>query len=113
VLAVLRRDAIRRGEWRLLECDPAFDGDGSSDSFIACLWRQPGGECLLVAVNCSARRSKCFVRLQPAGLVRGKWRLRDLLGDAIYERDGDDLNSRGLYLDVPAWQAHAFEVSPS
>jgi hypothetical protein len=38
--------------------------------------------------------------------------LRDLLGEAVYERDGNELQSRGLYLDVGAWQAHLFEVKP-
>jgi len=29
----------------------------------------------------------------------------------VYERDGGDLQSRGLYLDVPAWQASVFALS--
>ena len=36
--------------------------------------------------------------------------LRDLLGPAEYRRGGDELAARGLYLDVPAWGHHAFEV---
>jgi hypothetical protein len=36
--------------------------------------------------------------------------LQDELGDATYEREGDDLQARGLYLDVPSWQCHAFEL---
>ena len=39
-----------------------------------------------------------------------RWRLRDRLGSASYERDGNDLAARGLYLDMPAWGYHAFEV---
>ena len=51
--------------------------------------------------------------LRPAAL-RGPcgraWRLQDQLGDATYDRDGDDLQSHGLYLDVPPWQVHAFSL---
>jgi hypothetical protein len=36
--------------------------------------------------------------------------LKDFMSTACYERDGDDLLSRGLYLDVPAWGYHVFEV---
>ncbi|MGH8710020.1 MAG: hypothetical protein ACREVA_01685 [Burkholderiales bacterium] len=36
---------------------------------------------------------------------------KDLMGDASYERGGDDLLPRGLYLDMPPWGYHAFEVS--
>ena len=45
--------------------------------------------------------------------MRGRrWRLRDRLGPALYERDGADLAARGLYLDLPAWGYHAFELLP-
>ena len=30
---------------------------------------------------------------------------------AAYERDGDELARDGLYLDMPAWGYHAFEVA--
>jgi hypothetical protein len=37
--------------------------------------------------------------------------LADLMGPARYQRDGDDLESRGLYLDLAAWGYHVFEVT--
>ena len=113
LLDVLHRPAVRHGQWQLLECVPAFDGNGSFDNFIACTWEQPGDERLLVAVNYSAHPSQCYVRLPFPDLERGKWRLTDLLGDARYERDGDELQSRGLYLNVAPWQYHVFDVSRS
>jgi hypothetical protein len=51
------------------------------------------------------------VRLPFADLSGGQWQLRDLLGTAQYERDGDDLQSRGFYLDVPPWHCHVFEMT--
>jgi hypothetical protein len=39
------------------------------------------------------------------------WRLTDLLGDAQYDRSGADLVARGLYLDVPPWSHHVFEMT--
>jgi hypothetical protein len=51
------------------------------------------------------------VRLPLTGLGNGHWRLQDLLGDATYDRQGDDLQTRGLYLDVPPWQAHVFSLT--
>ena len=111
LLAVLRRAALRQGQWQLLECVPAWDGNGSSDAFIAFAWQGPDGERLIVAVNYAAHPSQCYVRLPFPDLDRRQWRLEDLLGDARYERDGDDLQSRGLYLDVPPWQYHVFEIT--
>ena len=39
------------------------------------------------------------------------WRLKDLVGDAQYDRDGNDLQSRGLYFYVPPWQNHIFTMT--
>ena len=33
------------------------------------------------------------------------------MGPASYDRDGSDLVSRGLYLDLPPWGYHVFEVT--
>jgi hypothetical protein len=38
-------------------------------------------------------------------------RFKDLLGPSEYERPADDLLQRGLYLDLPAWGHHLFELS--
>ncbi len=111
VLDVLRLPAVRQGQWRLLECVSAWEGNYSSDAFIAFLWQDAGGSRVLVAVNYAGHQSQCWVRLPFSDLGGRQWRLRDRLGDAIYERDGDDLQSHGLYLDVPPWQSHIFEMT--
>ena len=38
-------------------------------------------------------------------------RLKDLMGHASVDRDGNDLASRGLYLDLPPWGYHVFDMS--
>jgi hypothetical protein len=37
-------------------------------------------------------------------------RLQDLMGPAIFDRPGDDLLTRGLFLDMPPWGHHVFDV---
>ena len=37
-------------------------------------------------------------------------RFKDLLGQADYAREGNDVASRGLYLDVAPWSFHVFDV---
>jgi hypothetical protein len=32
------------------------------------------------------------------------------MGPSRYERDGNDLAARGLYLDMPEWGYHVFEM---
>ena len=111
LLAALRQPAARDGQWRLLECAPAWDGNWTWDGFIAWAWDGREGQRLLVAVNYAGNQGQCYVRLPFADLAgRAVW-LRDLMGPAAYDRDGTDLGSQGLYLDLPPWGHHAFEVS--
>jgi len=33
------------------------------------------------------------------------------MDDAVYDRDGSELQSRGLYLDMRPWQASVFSLA--
>jgi Alpha amylase, catalytic domain len=111
LLSVLRNPAVRNGNWQLLECVPAWDGNWTWDCFLAFAWQGPGEERLIVVVNYAPNQSQCYVRLPFLNLGNRHWKLEDLLNDAQYDRDGSDLESRGLYLDVPPWQSHVFLVT--
>jgi hypothetical protein len=111
LLAVLRAPAVRDGEWRMLECVPAWDGNWTSDCFLAWIWTGKTGERRLVAVNYAGNQSQCFVRLPPPGTRHV--RFKDLMGSHTFDRDSPDLEVRGLYLDLPPWGHHVFEVAPA
>ena len=80
LLAVLRQPAVRDGQWQLLECVPAWEGNWTWDCFVAFAWQGPGGERLLVAVNYAPNQSQCYVRLPFADLAGSQWRLQDQTG---------------------------------
>ena len=42
LLECLKDPAFRDGDWQLLECRPAWDGNETSDSFVAFSWTGPG-----------------------------------------------------------------------
>jgi alpha amylase-like protein len=111
LLAVLRRRTVRDGQWRLLDCVPAWDGNGTWDSFLIYAWQGSGSDRLLVTVNYAVYQSQCYVPLPFPDLAGCTVRLKDLMSAASYERHGDELLSRGLYLDVPGWGYHVFELS--
>lgn len=113
LLAVLRAAVVREGEWRLLECSAAWEGNGTNEDFLAFAWRGLDGDRLLVVVNYAEHSSQCYVSLQlPFPDLAGKtWRLRDRLGEAEYDREGDVLCAQGLFLDLPGWGNHVFEFS--
>ncbi len=110
MLTLLRRPALRSGSWQLLQCLPAWDGNWSHEALVAFAWQGIAGDRLLVTVNYAPHQSQAYVRLPFSDLNRSSWQLRDLLSDAVYDRDGNDLQTRGLYLDMKPWQYHAFEV---
>ena len=110
LLGVLRWPAVRDGRWQLLECMNAWDGNPSATGFVAFAWELNGAR-LLVAVNQAAGRGQCQVRLPFTDLAGRPWRLRDELGAAVYDRDGSELQARGLYLDEPGWGASVFSLA--
>jgi hypothetical protein len=110
LLAVLRHPVVRNGRWQLLDCVPAWEGNESYDAFIVSAWENADGDRLIMAVNYAPYQSQCFVKIPFTDIGGDGWRLRDMLGDACYDRYGWDLQSRGLYLDMASWQYHVFEM---
>lgn len=109
-LAVTKNALFRDGQWQLLECMQAWDGNGTWDDFLAFAWQSKDGSQALVAVNYSAHASQCRVRL-PFPILAGQTvRFMDLMSEAHYDRDGSELLSSGIFLDQPAWGFNIFEV---
>jgi glycosidase len=111
LLACLRRPEVREGRWRLCDCRQAWDSNPTWDAFLAFAWDGAEGRRLLVCVNYGPTQGQCYVTLPLPELWGQTVVLRDLLGTAHYERDGNDLADHGLYLDLPAWGYHVFNVT--
>lgn len=112
LLALLRRPALREGEWRLLEVAAAWQGNWTSDRLIAWTWEAASERRVLIAVNQAAYQSQGYVSIDFPEIAGRSVRLRDALGPDRYDRSGDELLERGLYLDLPAFGRHVFEVIP-
>jgi len=110
LLACLRDPILHDGGWELLDPIPAWSGNGTWDCFLSFAWSGAGGRRVLIAVNYAANQSQCYVR-PPFSEIRGRRvRLEDRMGSAVYDRDGDEVLGRGLYLDLEAWGCHVFDV---
>jgi hypothetical protein len=66
-----------------------------------------------VVVNYAGNQSQCYVRIPFADVTGRTVRLTDMIGPASFERGGNDVVSRGLYLDLPPWGYHVFELTAS
>jgi hypothetical protein len=112
LLAALRHPVFHDGAWRLLEPQAEWSGNPSYRNVVAHGWTL-GEARRLTAVNLGSERAQCFLPLDLADLTGRSWRLQDLLGEARYVRDGDDLAARGLYLDLPGYGYHLFDLRPA
>lgn len=110
LLTVLHDPAVRYGRWQLLECKPAWDGNWTWDCFVVYAWTGKDGEKRLIAVNYSDHQSQCSIALPWPDLEGHSWQLQDQLSVVDFERNGDELAARGLYLDMPAWAYHVFAM---
>jgi hypothetical protein len=106
---LLPRTIVKDAKWQLLECFPAWEGNNTFDSFIIYDWNDSEEGRLLVCVNYSNHQSQCYVRLNSIG--GGQWQLKDLMSEAGYIRDGNEMQLKGLYLDMQPWQYHIFEIN--
>ena len=64
-----------------------------------------------MAVNYAPTQSQCYDRLPFTDLGNRRWRLQDQIGIGVYDRDGSDLRSGGLYLDMAPWQAGVYSLT--
>jgi hypothetical protein len=112
LLAILREPIVRDGQWSLLECGPVWEGNWTWDGFVCFAWQGSTGQRALVTVNYAPNQGQCYVRLPFGDLSGSSVRFRDRTSDAVYDRSGDEVLARGLYLDLPAWGFHVFDVSP-
>jgi hypothetical protein len=64
-----------------------------------------------VVVNYAPNQSQCYLQI-PVEQLNGKTiRFRDLMNSHVYDRGDEDVRARGLYLDMPAWGYHVFEMT--
>jgi glycosidase len=110
LLTVLRMPILKSGEWQCLDCQPAWDENGSWDSFICHSWRGIGDERILIAVNYAPHSSQCYLNLPFPEIKNCSVQLKDLLSSALYIREGNNLLEHGLYLDLQPWAYHVFNL---
>ena len=111
LLSVLHQPIFRTGNWKLLECYPAWEENRSHDNYICFAWEEESdNKKVLVVVNYSPGKSQCYVKLPFTGLNNKTFQFKDLFSGVVYDREGDDLQSKGFYLDEPGWKYYVFMI---
>jgi len=111
LLDCIRMPQTQDGEWRLLDCADAWDTNWTKDCFICFAWQKPGCAPIVTVVNYAPNQSQCYLQLPFDEIRDHTVHVLDLMSSAAYERDGNELASRGLYLDLPPWGYHVFRLA--
>ena len=101
LLAAINTPAFRDGQWALCNCS-GWPDNTSFQKLGVWSWVKDDDRELIV-INLSDTAVQARIRV-PWDEVRGKtWRLDDALSEASYERNGDELNTDGLYIELVPW----------
>ncbi len=108
LLGVVTSSALRDGEWRL--CDrTGWPDNQSCMNILAWSWDH-GTDRYLIVVNYSNAPAQGLIRV-PLDELKGKsWQLLDVFTGQSLERSGDDMWKGDLYVDLPAWGLHFFQL---
>ena len=112
-LGLLPSTAIGRGHCEVLKPDPAWPDNPTAQNYLIVQWQDQGSAFDLVVVNLANHRSQCCTRLTVPHLAEHDWSVVELAGTEKYQRPGAELQSKGLYLDLPAYGAQVFRFQPS
>jgi glycosidase len=110
LLGILRLPVLKKGHWQILSSNQAWESNRTHECYISFAWKGDAYERILVAVNYSSHRSQCYIKFPFGDMGDGTLILDDLLTGNTFERTTEDLNSKGLYLDEPAWKSYVFAV---
>ena len=110
LLAAVADHRVRAGVWRLLEAS-GWPDNQSCRNLLAWSWAGDGGiDRHLVVVNLSGQPAQGLISLDWMDLRGRPSRLTDLLGGSVFERDGDELGSPGLFVALEPWQSYLLTV---
>ena len=106
LLAAVAGHRVRAGEWRLLETG-GWPDNQSFRNLAAWSWAGDGaGGRHVVVINFSAQPAEARLPLPWPDLPGRSWQLTDLLGQHLFERDGDELAGLGLFVALDPWRFH-------
>jgi glycosidase len=104
LLRILRHHNFKNGQWQLCE-RMGWPDNQSYLNLVAWCWTSEDTRHLIV-VNLADQPSQGRIRV-PDPLLGGRtWRMMDEFSGTVYERQGDELQNAGLYVDLDAWGFH-------
>ncbi len=102
LLSTMKQVELIHGEWQLCECS-GWPDNNSYVHLLAWCWDDNETHHLVV-VNYSENQSEARVHLPWDDLAGKTWRLVDAINSIVFEREGDEMQQSGLYVDLATWR---------
>ncbi len=111
LMEATNRRVFREGNWKL--CTRAgWPDNASCQNIIAWCWVKDEDRYLII-VNLSEWPSQADVQVPWADLSGETWQLIDVMSGTTYERDGNQMHSSGLYVELAPWAYHFLQFRTS
>ncbi|MFX1538395.1 MAG: glycosidase, partial [Promethearchaeota archaeon] len=113
VLQFINQKVFQKGEWALLECSQAWEGNNSWQNLLAYQWTLEEQELLsVVIVNYSSIRSQGRVHIKLPDYMHSAdfLILHDKMAIESYQREQKIMQNQGLYIDLQPFQVHLFNL---
>ncbi len=107
LLEAVDRPVFHDGQWMLCERS-GWPDNTSFRNLVAWSWVL-GDDHYLIVVNLSDSSVQARIHVPWTGTAGRTWNFADLLSGAVYERNGDELRSPGLYVELGPWAYHFFQ----
>ena len=104
-------ETFRLGHAIRLEPVPAWPGNATHEGIFARLWVGQHRQLRLAVANLTGEPAQGYVPLALPEFAGKTVHLEDQLDDTGFDRSGDDLLVRGLYVDLPPFGRHLFRVT--
>jgi hypothetical protein len=109
LLASIKTPVFRDGEWKLCKCE-GWPDNPSFQNLVAWSWVN-GSDRRLIVVNLSDSAVQARVKVPWSEIPGQTWRLTETLSNASYDRDGNEISSTGLYVELAPWNCHFLQFS--
>jgi len=100
--------AFREGRWELC-LRTGWPDNSSFQNIVAWTWLH-GDERFLIVVNLSDHASQALVQTRWNDLRGRTCHLTDVSASTTYERNGNEMSSPGLYVELAPWSFHFFRL---
>jgi len=104
LLPIAGRDVCKFGRWKLLEVLPTGSEDHTYNNVFSWLWSDDN-EYMLVIINYSGNNSYCRLKIN-FETDREQVELTDLMDNKSYNRNRNEIESDGLFIQLEGYQSH-------